>query len=56
MLTSRDENEGTCRCGEGGGGPAIVTPDLSYHWEGAREWCEDNKWDEEFSFAKVYYY
>ena len=24
-----------------------MTPDLSYYWEGAREWCEDNKWDEE---------
>ena len=22
-----------------------VTPDLSYYWEGAREKCEDNKWD-----------
>ena len=25
-----------------------MTPDdLSYYWEGAREWCGDNKWDEE---------
>ena len=24
-----------------------MTPDLSYYWEGAREWCEDDKWDEE---------
>ena len=24
-----------------------MTPDLSYYWEGAREWCEDIKWDEE---------
>ena len=24
-----------------------MTPDLSYYWEGAREQCEDNKWDEE---------
>ena len=24
-----------------------MTPDLSYYWEGAREWCEDNKWNEE---------
>ena len=24
-----------------------MTPDLSYYWEGAREWCEDNKWGEE---------
>ena len=23
-----------------------VTPDLSYYWEGGREKCEDNKWDE----------
>ena len=23
-----------------------MTPDLSYYWEGAREWCEDNKCDE----------
>ena len=22
-------------------------PDLSYLWEGAREWCEDNAWDRE---------
>ena len=22
-----------------------MTPDLSYHWEGAREQCEENKWD-----------
>ena len=22
-----------------------VTPDLSYYWEGAREQCEDHKWD-----------
>ena len=24
-----------------------MTPDLSYYWEGAREWCGDNKWDKE---------
>ena len=24
-----------------------MTSDLSYYWEGAREQCEDNKWDEE---------
>ena len=24
-----------------------MTPDLSYYWEGAREWCGDNTWDEE---------
>ena len=22
-----------------------MTPDRSYHWEGAREQCEDTKWD-----------
>ena len=35
-----------------------MTPDLSYYWEGAREWCKDNKWDEEQEniFAKVHYY
>ena len=32
--------------GEGGRRARYVTPDLSYYWEGAREWCEDNKWDE----------
>ena len=25
----------------------LLTPDLSYYWEGAREWCGDDKWDEE---------
>ena len=24
-----------------------MTPDLSYYWEVAREWCGDNKWDDE---------
>ena len=24
-----------------------MTPDLSYYWEAAREWCQDSKWDEE---------
>ena len=24
-----------------------MTPDLSYYWEGAREYCEDTKWEEE---------
>ena len=24
-----------------------MTPGLSYYWEGAREWCEDDRWDEE---------
>ena len=33
-----------------------MTPDLSYYWEGAREWCEDNKWDgKKKNVAKVYY-
>ena len=31
-----------------------MTPDLSYYyWEGAREWCEDNKWDEEQDKIKI---
>ena len=30
----------------------LLTPDLSYYWEGAREWCGDNKWDEEKNVAK----
>ena len=34
-----------------------MAPDLSYYWEGAREWCEDNKWvEEKINVAKVYYY
>ena len=34
-----------------------VTPDLSYYWEGAREWFGDNKLDEkEKIVAKVYHY
>ena len=34
-----------------------MTSDLSYYWEGAREWCENNKWDEENkNVAKVCYY
>ena len=24
-----------------------MTPDLSYYWEGAGEWCGDDIWDEE---------
>ena len=24
-----------------------MTPDLSYSWEGALEYCEENKWDKE---------
>ena len=23
----------------------LLTQDLRYYWEGAREWCGDNKWD-----------
>ena len=31
--------------------------DLSYYWEGAREWCDDKKLDEEKkNAAKVYFY
>ena len=31
-----------------------MAPDLSYHWEGVREWSEDNKWDEgKTNVAKV---
>ena len=47
LVSSRDKNEGTYRTGdEGGGSPRYVTPDLSQNWEGGREYCEDNKWDE----------
>ena len=31
-----------------------MTPDLSYYWEGAREWCEDNKWDKEKKVLQRY--
>ena len=37
LNCSRDNNEGTYRSGEGGGGPAMRTPDLSYYLEGARD-------------------
>ena len=30
-----------------------MTPDLSYYWEGGRELCEDNKWDEKKNVAWV---
>ena len=35
-----------------------MTPDLSYYWEGSREWCGDDKWDEEKKMLqrKVYDY
>ena len=29
-----------------------VTPDLSYYWEEAREWCGNDKWDEKTNFEK----
>ena len=29
-----------------------LTPDLSCYWEGARELCEDNEWDEERKCCK----
>ena len=33
-----------------------MTPDLSYYWEGAREWCEDDKREErKKNVAKVYF-
>ena len=44
--------------GRGEEGP-YVPPDLSYYyyWQGAREQCEDNKWDEQNkNVAKVYDY
>ena len=31
-----------------------MTPDLSYYWEGAREWYGDNKWDEEKKMLQRY--
>ena len=31
-----------------------VTPDLSYYWEGAREWCEGIKWDKEKNILQRY--
>ena len=34
-----------------------MTPDLNYYWEEAREYCEDNKWDEEKkNVPNLYYY
>ena len=32
-----------------------MTPGLSYYWEGAREYCGDDKWDEEKKQKKNYY-
>ena len=59
MLDSpRGKNESTCRSGEGGGGPAIDPGSESllggHYWEGAREWCGDNKWDEEKKMLQRY--
>ena len=34
----------------------LLTPDLSYYWAGAREWCGDNKWDQEKKMLQRYYY
>ena len=32
-----------------------MTPDdLSYYWEGTREWCGENKWDEEKKMLQRY--
>ena len=31
-----------------------MTPDLSYYWEGAREWWEDNNWDGEKQMLQRY--
>ena len=31
-----------------------MTPDLSYYWEGAREWCGDNKSIEEKRMWQMY--
>ena len=31
-----------------------MTPDLSYYWEGAREWCGDNTWGEEKKMLQRY--
>ena len=31
-----------------------VNPDLSYYWEGAREWCDDKKFDEEKKMLQRY--
>ena len=29
-----------------------MTPDLSYYWEGGREWCEDDdEWDMEEKYT-----
>ena len=32
----------------------LLTPDLSYYWEGARVWCGDDKWDEEKKMLQRY--
>ena len=38
--------------GRGGRRARYVTPDLSYYWEGAREQCEEHKWDGQKQNAK----
>ena len=43
MKCSRDLNEGTNRSGQGGRRARDVTPDLSYCWEGAREYHSARK-------------
>ena len=49
LNSSRDKNEKarTVVVEREKEGPRYVVPDLSYYWEGGREYCEDNKWDEE---------
>ena len=48
LVSSRDKNEGTYVPKWGGRRRArYVTPDLSFYLEGAREWFENNRWDEE---------
>ena len=48
MIFAVKTNARTVVGREGGVGPyRYVTSDMSYHWEGAREWCEDDKWHEE---------
>ena len=32
-----------------------MTPDMSHYWEGAREWCGDNTWDEEKKMLQRYF-
>ena len=32
-----------------------MTPDLSFYWEGAREECEDSKWDEKKKRGSIFW-